>query len=141
MVNPSGTLLRHRMEPPARAADVSNTSSIRVDSSKCSRLGGASWARPYFSVWAQKSMARSIDAISLGANFCTVGSCTLPSLSVISWALASMLRRSWLILLTASPSAARWLFCCSMPASSLCICASCCSAVPISSCRLLGVMM
>ena len=59
----------------------------------------------------------------------------------MSWALASMLRRSWLILLTASPSAASRLFCCRVCVSSTCMCASSRSAVPISSWRAEGTMM
>ena len=61
--------------------------------------------------------------------------------SEMSWALHSMLRRSWLILLTARPSWASRFFWMRSWVSSRCICASSRSAVPISSSRPEGAMM
>ena len=80
-------------------------------------------------------MARSSARISFGAKRCTRGSGRLVRPSENNCAEVSRLRRSWLIFDTASPSAARWLFCCSIEARSRCMPASSRSARPISSWR------
>ena len=79
--------------------------------------------------------------MSCGAKRCTCGSETFASRSEKSCAEVSRLRRSWLILDTASPSAARWLFSASSAARLLCMAASSRSAVPISSARAEAAMM
>ena len=79
--------------------------------------------------------------MSFGAKRFTVGSSAMASRSEITFAEDSMLRRSWLTLATARPSAASRLFCCSMAASSDCMSCSSRSARPISSRRAEGVMM
>ena len=89
---------------------------------------------------AHSLMARSSEAISFGTRRCTVGSLTVISRSDRSCALDSMLRKSWLILLTAKPSAASLFRCDRVSASSFCIEASSRSAVPISSRRPDGVI-
>ena len=86
-------------------------------------------------------IARSIEAISFGVSRCTVGSSMVPRRSEISWALPSMFRRSWLILLTARPSEASRVFWCSVCASSACMRDNSSSATPSSSDRCDGLMM
>ena len=123
------------MAPSRGRPRPSPTSATSGRSGISSRRGGASSARPKLSVLSARLMARSSEAMSFGAKRCTAGSGRLARRSEMSWALASMLRRSWLILLTARPSAASRLFCCRVCVSSACMCASSRSAVPISSWR------
>ena len=77
------------------------------------------------------SRARS----SLGRVAVTLGSFSAASRSEAIWALVSMLRRSWLILATASPSAARRALECSAVRRSACMRSSSASARPTSSRR------
>ncbi len=115
------------------------TSSIRLRKGKRWRFssGGPSRAA-VVSVFEQRSMARSMAPRSFGVIRLTCGLSLPARRSATSWAVVRMFRRSWLILVTAVPSAARRVFCCRAVRSLACMSASSCWATPISSVRVLA---
>src|SRR4249919_3205303 len=100
----------HSMRSGWGSPSPSPTSATSGASSNGLRLGGVSCAWPKSSVRAQSLMARSSEASSFGTSCCTRSSLTLRKRSERSCAEESMLRRSWLILLTARPRAASRFF-------------------------------
>ena len=117
-----GRASRAPPRPAPRAAPAGGRAAARAPGRRRASTGRTRWR------------ARA-SASACGAKRCTFGSGTLTSRSENSCAEASRLRRSWLIFDTARPSAARWLFCCSIEARSRCIAPSSRSAMPISSLR------
>jgi len=138
-VSPAGTALIQSppLQPAVSAAPASATSSDSAMGRR--RIDGA----PVFAnstTRAARATARSSAANSVGVTRRTSGSPLSPRRSERSCAVARMLRRSWLIFVTASPSAAsraRW---CRAVRSASCMAASSASATPTSSCRPLGLM-
>ena len=137
--NAAGTSLSQTMRSSAGSPTVAPTSSTSSLSAKATRRGGGSSALPKSRVRPHRLMARSMESIRVGVRWRTSGSALPARRSDTICAVARMLRRSWLILLTAVPSAARRSFCLSAARRSACIWANSRWATPISSLRPEGV--
>ncbi len=131
---PGGVSMTSRT--PRRDSRASSDAASRAARSEIGCLSGAgSLLLPKVSTLEASRMARSRARSSRGSAWATFGSPESARRSEAIWALVSMLRRSWLILATASPSAASRAREARAARRSACIRSSSASATPISSRR------
>ena len=136
----SGTSLTQRQSSLLTANSASRSSSTRSSRRKAASCSTGAPSRVKFRLLVQSLTARSMVVTRRGVMRRTSGSSMVARRSESREAVERMLRRSWLILLTAVPSAARRVFWRRAARTASCMSCNCRSAQPISSPRDEGSM-